>query len=987
MAGATFGRITNALAAVQNEATIAAAQFNFDFTLVKCEAPKEYQPLGSILASSRKMSAEDGNAHITARRLGALFTGTCPSTPSLLKAYGNRVSEISAKCKDSMNRSQSFFSDYTGADGTSIWAAATSSKAALHIHLLACMLARIFEASEAVSIWVELTRERRNEIMGMVEAEQPVEVSLVVAATQNHITRQQLAEWDTSARAWLQTADDVKRDENTQLQSLLKDVKLEVNQQTAVFSSVMTAWISALTTVEGLLSGRPQAVRDGAILLALSSWHLYPRLAIFGTTNFEVSMDDELVNPAGVLTLGLSSSKSIGEAGVFWCLSLANLRHYGKPVRTERRMSEDPSRVNFSELLLVVLGAITSHWKFHTHEITSVMKFFEALSESLNSDVKNKWAPLVGRVASEFLACDTNNLKASNRLIQIGRRRAGSLIRHRRKANTRCFGLTDDDGIWLLRCLTQEGQVAFLRRIMLKYVKVAEISVEDLVIVYHNEPSPHRQSKSGESDAAGQRTARFNQTEYKGESDSQLSDFSDTDLTDGDEALTTNSICVATVQAGWSQDSPGLLCDTPTGLGEKSDHEPQQHHRWIPVESFREDIPENEVIHDLPVSPRYNRVSDMLMFLGCPENRYRHFFGNRSGTSVYARESVRKPSLRISIDDFIWCHTQKIISTEKLVRYFSQYIMEDFHLLKALATAFSIYKHIPDATVSLKVLEMPIVNARWNHPGLVPNSKPHRRRFKRSLALTIAAYFDSGSCDLEVSTMDNVLAVSSGDSIYIPKQIVCDPLERPRPRQLQRLLGNFGKPGVVLLIPPSEPMVRDPDYGRITLEKMPTFDGKQVDSFNRTSLHLSFTDHHVPVYDTNVKMGQDSQVSVIEAVVSVRDSGNWVADVDILRAINMNNVVRHGGLQGSCDHDRLKNPEPCVYSVDSWDDVLEHPADRFVVRAHGNWLARLATVSVLSQVIDEKEGGRITICQLDTCWDCLWSEMGSGGPLTQGFIY
>jgi hypothetical protein len=32
------------------------------------------------------------------------------------------------------------FSDFTGADGTSIWAAATSGSGAISVHLLACML-------------------------------------------------------------------------------------------------------------------------------------------------------------------------------------------------------------------------------------------------------------------------------------------------------------------------------------------------------------------------------------------------------------------------------------------------------------------------------------------------------------------------------------------------------------------------------------------------------------------------------------------------------------------------------------------------------------------------------------------------------------------------------------------------------------------------------------------------------------------------------
>lgn len=91
----SFGKLQAALGTVTNEVTVAAAQINFDFTLVKNEAPKEYHALGETLTKKRKDEAEAGGLHITARRLGALLEGLCPPTPNLLKAYGLRISEIS----------------------------------------------------------------------------------------------------------------------------------------------------------------------------------------------------------------------------------------------------------------------------------------------------------------------------------------------------------------------------------------------------------------------------------------------------------------------------------------------------------------------------------------------------------------------------------------------------------------------------------------------------------------------------------------------------------------------------------------------------------------------------------------------------------------------------------------------------------------------------------------------------------------------------
>ncbi|PGH15647.1 hypothetical protein AJ79_02240 [Helicocarpus griseus UAMH5409] len=304
----SVGRLQASLAAPTNEVVVAASNINFDFTLVKYEAPKEYQPLGQILSERRKHEAEHGSSHVTARRLGALFEGVCPSTPNLVKAYGERVSEISKSATDKASNqySRSIFAAYTGVDATSIWAAATSSKAALHVHLLACMLARFWEPPEAISIWVELAKERRNENATKVESGDCFPFSLAAAAVQGDIPRAQLAEWDSSARAWVLTADDVKIRQQTQLQLVLKSISIPMTQVTSMYSSVIYVWTSALKAMENLISGMPQAIEEGATILGLSSWHLYPDMAVFGARNVSIRMGDSLIAEGGVLSLGFS---------------------------------------------------------------------------------------------------------------------------------------------------------------------------------------------------------------------------------------------------------------------------------------------------------------------------------------------------------------------------------------------------------------------------------------------------------------------------------------------------------------------------------------------------------------------------------------------------------------------------------------------------------------------------------------------------------
>jgi len=162
----SISRVTAALAAATNDVTVAAANINFDFSLVKVEAPEEFKALGRALSAKRREEAEDGSFHITARKLSALFDQILPAVPELVKRYGIRASEISTSpiANPKGTSADGIFASQVGADGTSIWAAATSGPSAIPVHLLACLLARIFPPAEATSVWVELVNERKQEI-------------------------------------------------------------------------------------------------------------------------------------------------------------------------------------------------------------------------------------------------------------------------------------------------------------------------------------------------------------------------------------------------------------------------------------------------------------------------------------------------------------------------------------------------------------------------------------------------------------------------------------------------------------------------------------------------------------------------------------------------------------------------------------------------------------------------------------------------------
>ena len=360
-----FQRATAALGAVHNELSPSLATLNFDFTLVKLEAPPEYHGVGTTISERRRITAEDGSVHKTARKLGALFESCIPPTPELYKAYGTRVSEISRSkvVNPQPTTRDGIFAGQVGADSTSLWAAVTSGDGAIGVHLLACLLARIWTGPEATSVWNELVIGRKDEIQRQTEAATfPSEHNKQMLAAMQEISRTELAIWDASARSWIQSADQVKIREHKQLMLILDNVSMSVSSQKDLYSSVISAWFSALQAMNSLVKGVPQQVQDGAALLGMSSWHLYPDMVVLGGVTAEVKQNDKLFLPSTVLTIGLQFVDK-SRRSVSWSLSLAHLKYYGHPVQSNRSFGPENSRVTIDQFAYIMLGCVLGGWK------------------------------------------------------------------------------------------------------------------------------------------------------------------------------------------------------------------------------------------------------------------------------------------------------------------------------------------------------------------------------------------------------------------------------------------------------------------------------------------------------------------------------------------------------------------------------------------------------------------------------------------------
>ena len=198
---ASVSKAVGALLNVSQETTLALANLSCDFSIIKVEAPKEYAALAGTLSKKRIAEAEDGDIHTTARRLGSLLGQGLPHVPRLISAYGKRVTEIAAlePVNPRGKNSDGPFKDHVGADGTTIWAAATSGTEAIAVHLLACILARMWSPSEAVSIWTEIVDQRKRQLEESFASASPIQSSSLFLS-RIQLSRDQLAQWDSSAR-------------------------------------------------------------------------------------------------------------------------------------------------------------------------------------------------------------------------------------------------------------------------------------------------------------------------------------------------------------------------------------------------------------------------------------------------------------------------------------------------------------------------------------------------------------------------------------------------------------------------------------------------------------------------------------------------------------------------------------------------------------------------------------------------------------------
>ena len=110
-----------------------------------------------------------------------------------------------------------------------------------------------------------------------------------------------------------------------------------------------------MTDIDQIIVGDSCSVQDGAVLLGLASWHIYPDLYVLTATIQTVLQRDLMAALGEMATVGLLSTNSPDhEGGVLKSLPLAHLRFYKAPEPVSRTLAETSTQLTIPNFLQIV---------------------------------------------------------------------------------------------------------------------------------------------------------------------------------------------------------------------------------------------------------------------------------------------------------------------------------------------------------------------------------------------------------------------------------------------------------------------------------------------------------------------------------------------------------------------------------------------------------------------------------------------------------
>jgi hypothetical protein len=231
----------------------------------------------------------------------------------------------------------------------------------------------------------------------------------------------------------------------------------------------------------------------------------------------------------------------------------------------------------------------------------------------------------------------------------------------------------------------------------------------------------------------------------------------------------------------------------------------------------------------------------------------------------------------------------------------------------------------------------------WNPKADLRTKSNTLRDLSRAQVFSCLAMFESGGINIDPAQLEGVMAMSAGNSIFVAEALLSDPGIDLPVWAIKRIVGNIGRPGVSLLVVPSSQLRVRAASNDFTAVTHADYDYQRENNFEATSLHLSFTGWKMPLV-TGDQGFIDEDVHFLEAVISVRERGAWIADIDVLGTLST--IGRNKPYKACCTHPPLTKVFGELISIDSWDELLDLPRGVPIVRSRDNWVGRLAAACV-----------------------------------------
>ncbi|RYC58306.1 hypothetical protein CHU98_g7894 [Xylaria longipes] len=1022
-----FGQLNASAATFRTEATTALVNVNLEFNAFAkrfVKPPPEYAGVGQHIATTRLKEAEGGTRHGVARRLGALFKDNAifPSTPELIRTYGLRASEISrtATANPQGDDSHGAFADMIGADATTLWAAATSGWPAIQCHLLACLLARIWEPPEATSIWVEIISRRKLILKSKLAEEGELEHEVLLAVA-GDISRSDLFDWDASARAWLRVADQVMKKQQTQAKLILDNLDIPVNTKPDTYNSVIDAWSSSMMQMEKLLCGIPLQVHRGDILLGLLSWHLYPDMKCLFTEERTVEQNDPLLKGHGVLTVGLEPSPRVikDPQSVYWALPLAHLRYYGRlPVtRVQSMRTTNRDRLTIDEMLWAMVSSYIQVWHDASISMQTILQFVSnvaiELHYALGYDIyittqdgrrswlsdhahpsNPSWLTMLSRICLHY----------KNRLHEERTRKLQALGRrfHRVSGNAPFNGIFNVE-TYLRVGRSIESKIKLLREVVSSKSSPGRMTesgcYEFLIVSKYSYPVYINRQKSDkpfdlfeyatvipEFDECGsiershkrwivpKHGANLSQEEMEVIDNRQHEIRIMKERIDAFEPHRPVFILHHGRRRTRQRRRGNVTIINESSLGSRPHKNTEENIELVDMQAY---VDSNAV-----KKAEYIVVSGSLESVALLRRRDPNPIIHQSGKPE-APKNERWSSDELTTRQLLSLFQPGSVDFTKCVR--GMHITDTS--LQAITFIESLYRDMGEATIDVRAVGVDFARAKWVEsavmqtknksrgkntvsPQAVPRPAPylHAKDINTATCFACIAMMETGSYDLDPDGLRSVFGLCASDSLYIASCLLRDPADRLNGPPIQRYIGNIGRAGMAFMVPPNEPEVRRYDL----IDEWYQYDhnvftGVMEDCFKGTSLHLSFSEASQAV-NVNFSGGPDIEAYFLETLISVYSRTEWIAELDVVGLVAHPNLKSEAEiLRGkACSCNRPYRDGPTVISIDNFAEMLVPPTQPGIIRAEGNWQARLAATALCLA-----KGYKVVIKGPNTCLTCV----------------